>query len=118
MFYLPLFREQEINRITVSSKPGTFKKGASGNPKGRPKVFAEVQELARKKTTANIARIERLAEFAEDDNVKLRASIALHEIAWGKPIQQVKQEGDLTLHAGDSLSEMMLKVRQQQNISA
>ena len=55
---------------------------------GRPKIFAEVQEYARKRTKENIDRMAHLAEYAEDDNVKLRASIALHEIAWGKPVQQ------------------------------
>ena len=63
-------------------------KGQSGNKSGRPKVFADVQALARKYTKENLARIANLAEMAEDDNVKLRASVALHEIAWGKPSQQ------------------------------
>lgn len=63
-------------------------KGQSGNKSGRPKVFADVQALARSYTKENLARIAHLAEFAEDDNVKLRASVSLHEIAWGKPSQQ------------------------------
>ncbi len=87
-----------------------FVKGKSGNPTGRPKVFAEVQEMARKKTKANLERIEHLAEYAEDDNVKLRASIALHEIAWGKPVQQVQQQTDMTLNAGDSLLKVLEKI--------
>lgn len=68
-------------------------KGQSGNLSGRPKALADVQAIARRYTKDNLARIAELAESAEDDNVRLRASIALHEIAWGKPSQQVEQTG-------------------------
>ncbi len=72
----------------MSEKPGTFAKGKSGNPGGRPKIFAEVQELARKHTKDNIEGIVKLAQYADDQNVQLRARVVLHEIAWGKPVQQ------------------------------
>ncbi len=71
------------------TRPGTFQPGNRANPGGRPKSLIDIVELARKKSKANLERIADLAEHAEDENVRLRASIALHEIAWGKPQQQV-----------------------------
>lgn len=73
---------------------GSFRKGKSGNPGGRPKTLADVQAYARKKTKANIDRIARLAEEAEDEGVQLRASQLLHEIGWGKPVQPLAGSGD------------------------
>lgn len=66
-----------------------FVKGMTGNPKGRPKALFDIQELVRSKSKQNIEVMERLRDGAEDENVRLRAAIALHEIAWGKPAQAV-----------------------------
>ena len=71
-----------------------FVKGKSGNPGGRPKQQFDIVALARSKSKANLERIARLAESAQDENVQLRASIALHEIAWGKPAQAVQATHD------------------------
>ena len=71
-----------------------FKPGQSGNPNGRPKAHAEMVDYARSKTKDNLERIIALAETAEDENVRLRASQILHEIAWGKPVQQQIHTGD------------------------
>jgi hypothetical protein len=44
------------------SRPGTFQKGKSGNPGGRPKQIAEVKALAR---THTITAINTLASIAK-----------------------------------------------------
>ena len=75
------------------AKPGTFQKGKSGNPGGRPKALVDVQALARKHTARNLEVIAELRDNAEDNPTRLRAAIALHEIAWGKPVQQVVGSG-------------------------
>lgn len=64
--------------------------------------------MARAHTKENIARIAELAEHCEDPGIRLRASIALHEIAWGKPQQQVQAEH--TLQAGDSLLAVLNRI--------
>ncbi len=71
-----------------------FKPGQSGNPNGRPKAHTDMVEFARSKTKVNLERIITLAESAEDENVRLRASQILHEIAWGKPVQQQQITGE------------------------
>lgn len=84
---------------------GSFKKGQSGNPKGRPKALVDVMELARKRTAQTIERLVYWSEQDVDPQVSLRATIALHEIAWGKPVQANVHSGslDTNVNAGASL---------------
>lgn len=91
------------------AKPGTWQKGQSGNPHGRPKALADVQALARKQTAKNLRVIEELRDNCPDPSIRLRAAIAHHEIGWGKPTQAVS--GDMTLQAGDTLTKFLLTLR-------
>jgi len=69
-------------------KRGRFLPGQSGNPGGRPKGFAEVQEAARAHTPA---ALETLRVIATDEKAphaaRVSAAIALLDRAWGKPMQ-------------------------------
>lgn len=61
--------------------------------RGRPKAYADVQALVRKRTPETIERLVNLSEQNEDLGVACKATIALHEIAWGKPVQQIAGTG-------------------------
>jgi uncharacterized protein DUF5681 len=71
-----------------------FKKGQSGNPGGRPKVVAEVRELARAhtgeavQTLVSIMTNPRAAPAA-----RVSAANALLDRGYGKPPQHITGEG-------------------------
>lgn len=76
------------------ARPGTFQKGQSGNPGGRPKAVKAVEEAARQYTEL---AIETLAEVARDKGqpaaARVSASSALLDRAWGKPKQAMEHTG-------------------------
>ena len=69
---------------------GRFKKGQSGNPGGRPKTLARVQNLAREYTEKSISI---LGEIIEDENERGATRIAAIQVlldrGWGRPLQSV-----------------------------
>jgi hypothetical protein len=62
-----------------------FKPGQSGNPGGRPKVVAEVQDLARQHAPAAIVELARLALKAKNETVRVAAIRELLDRGYGKP---------------------------------
>lgn len=69
-----------------------FKKGQSGNPKGRPKVDFEVREAAR---LYGQEAIEKLVDLmrGEDQRIAQAAAQALLDRGFGKPGQSVELTG-------------------------
>jgi hypothetical protein len=71
-----------------------FEPGQSGNPGGRPKVIAEVRDLARAYT---VEAIEALAGITRDLDAsapaRVAAATALLDRAWGKAPQAITGEG-------------------------
>src|SRR4051812_2305772 len=61
-----------------------FPKGVSGNPGGRPRSLAEVEELARKRAPKAVRRLTQLMD-SDDDRVALAACVALLDRGYGKP---------------------------------
>lgn len=71
---------------------GGFKKGRTGNPKGRPKEFADVKELARQYTKQ---AIDTLAEIMRDGDTHAARAMAADKLldrAWGKAPQAITGE--------------------------
>jgi hypothetical protein len=72
----------------------TFQKGQCGNPKGRLKILAEVQQLARQYTES---AIKTLAEICQDTKAPPAARVAaangLLDRGYGKPPQALEHSG-------------------------
>jgi hypothetical protein len=73
----------------------SWRKGQSGNPGGRPKVYAEIEALARSYSAAAVDTLARLMCTSKVPAVRLFAANALLDRAWGKPRQPLD-----AMHAG------------------
>jgi hypothetical protein len=80
-----------------------FKKGESGNPGGRPKVIAELRELARAHTPDAIKELARLAVKAKSETARIAAIRELLDRGYGKAQQIVENEDDLSNKTADEL---------------
>ena len=76
--------------MAVRGRP--FQKGTSGNPGGRPRVLADVQELARERSPD---AINTLAAIMDDQKAapaaKVAAANSLLDRGYGKPTQPISQ---------------------------
>ena len=74
---------------------GGFKKGQSGNPKGRPKEYTELKALCREYTTEAVAALVEVLRTGQARE-KVLAANALLDRGYGKPEQSVDLKGEIT----------------------
>ncbi len=85
---------------------GTFAKGFSGNPFGRPKASTLVRDAARAMTT-DAMNVLKAALSSDDERIRIAAANAILDRGYGKPGQSVESDdGDETL---DQLSNEELR---------
>jgi hypothetical protein len=84
--------EQAMPRRTNS---GSFQPGSSGNPGGRPKVLADVQEVARAYSKDAIKTLASIMNNAKAPAAaRITAASVLLDRGYGKPLQTVHSENN------------------------
>lgn len=68
--------------------PGSWKKGQSGNPGGRPSKVPEISVTCREMTPAVVARLARIIKDGADRDAVPASKIVL-AYAWGAPKEDV-----------------------------
>lgn len=79
--------ENRRKQIGLSKTPrSAWKPGQSRNPGGRPKVVAEIRDLAREHGQKAIERLVELLD-SKNESVAVRAAEALLDRGYGRPVQ-------------------------------
>jgi hypothetical protein len=72
-----------------------FQKGKSGNPAGRPKIPAELREMARAASPQALqALIEVMADKAAPQSARVSAANSILDRGYGKPAQPIDGDGE------------------------
>lgn len=71
-----------------------FQKGRSGNPKGRPPINRDIQEMCKELTPELVANLFDIAMNGRNDSARTQASVALIDRGWGRPKQSVDVKVD------------------------
>src|SRR5947207_8778417 len=74
---------------------GQFRPGASGNPGGRPKLIADIRDLAREHTQAAVNTLVHIAENGKQESARVAAATALLDRGWGRPTQPIAGDNEM-----------------------
>ena len=94
-----------------------WKKGVSGNPSGRPKMPANVLELARSRSPEAFERICELMK-SENESVALAAAKEVLDRGWGRPSQESTvnlRHGDITEWSRAEILARLAELREQRD---
>jgi len=85
--------EKAENRTVTGKKPPTsttFRKGQTGNPKGRPKVPTEVKEIL-KAAAPGAAKllVEMVADEAQKPELRIKCAETVLDRVYGKAVQPI-----------------------------
>jgi len=92
---LAIIAVKQLNALTKRKPRGpgkSFEKGKSGNPRGRPKEYADLKVLARKHTKEAVERLVFWMK-SSDPQASVRAANALLDRGYGKAPQSFTGEG-------------------------
>lgn len=86
----PVAKAADANKVERSATPHRWKPGESGNPSGRPKVVAEVRDLARAHTGAAMQALVSIMSNAEAPcAARVAAAAHILDRGYGKPQQNI-----------------------------
>ncbi len=91
-----------------SRRDGRFLPGHSGNPSGRPKVVAHIQELARQHAPQALAALVEIATSGVSESARVAAACALLDRGYGRPVsatQLIPPPRDLRDMSNEELDE-------------
>ncbi|MCJ2030725.1 DUF5681 domain-containing protein [Methylobacterium sp. J-043] len=92
-----------------------WKKGQSGNPKGKPPVIREVVELAKQQTENAIeALVSIMGNEKSNASARVQAAVALLDRGWGRPKQSVDVKVD---HDASGLAAALLALRERETMA-
>lgn len=74
---------------------GRWAPGVSPNPGGRPKVIADIRDLAREHSRTAIQALVDIAERGEHEAARVSAATALLDRGWGRPTQPLAGDDDM-----------------------
>jgi hypothetical protein len=78
--------------MTFKKGDGRFKRGVSGNPNGKPKIYAEMVKLARSHSTEALEKLVTIMR-GRSPKLALKAAELILDRAWGRAPQAIVGEG-------------------------